>query len=190
MILGCAGVALTLEGTAAGIAIVALIALYSLARGISSVSAKDVLGKTIPKSKRGQLTGWAGSASGLIAIGSASFLFLDNSGQGSTHQYALYLLAASLLWWAAAAVNACVAEPKHKEASTGHSAGSLREQLALLKTDLSFRHFLIVRALAVGSGLSTPYIIALAHKQLGGAALWLGVFIIADGLAAMVSSPL
>jgi MFS family permease len=190
MILGCAGVALTLEGTAAGIAIVSLVALYSLARGISSVSAKDVLGKTIPKSKRGQLNGWAGSASGLIAIGSASFLFISSSSEGTTHQYALYLLAASLLWWAAAAVNARVDEPKHQEASDGHSTTGLREQLGLLKTDAPFRHFLIVRALAIGSGLSTPYIIALAHKQLGGASLWLGVFIIADGLAAMLTSPL
>jgi len=190
MILGCAGVALTLKGRAAGIAIVSLIAFYSLARSVSSVSAKDVLGKTIPKSKRGQLTGWAGSASGLIAIASASFLVLDNSGEGSTHQYALYLLAASLLWWAAAAVNAGVDEPKHRDDTNGHSTESLRGQLGLLKTDTLFRQFLIVRALAIGSGLSTPYIITLAHKQLGGESLWLGVFIIADGLAAMLTSPL
>jgi hypothetical protein len=34
MILGCAAVALTLEGTAAGVAIVSLIAFFSLARGL------------------------------------------------------------------------------------------------------------------------------------------------------------
>ncbi|MGB0744040.1 MAG: MFS transporter, partial [Opitutales bacterium] len=189
-IAGCAAVALTLTGRSAGITIVALIAVFSLARGISSVSAKDILGKTIPKSKRGQLTGWAGSVSGVIAIASAGFLLLYDASEGSTRQYAIFLGAASFLWCLAAAANARIQEPSGEtEESDGLLAG-LGEQIALLKEDAAFRDFLIVRALAVSSGLSAPYIISLAHTELGGATYWLGVFIIAEGLAAMLTAPL
>lgn len=189
-IAGCAVVALTLEGSAAGIAIVGLIAIFSLARGISSISAKDVLGKTIPKSKRGQLTGWAGSASGVLTIAAAGILLFQDGGEGSTRQYALYLSAAALLWWAAAFVNTRIVEPDSETEKPKNLWGGLGDQLTLLKKDAAFRNFLIVRALAVGSGLSTPYIISLAHDRLGGAAFWLGIFIIAEGLAAMLTAPL
>ena len=37
----------------AGWAVLLLLAIFSLARGFCSIAAKDVLGKTIPKSRRG-----------------------------------------------------------------------------------------------------------------------------------------
>ena len=86
------------------VAIVGLLVCFSLARGISSVTAKDVLGKTIPKSKRGQLTGWAGSASGIIAVVAAALLiFVDE--ERSITSYAIYLGIAAAIWWLAAFVH-------------------------------------------------------------------------------------
>ena len=49
-----------LDGVMAGWAIVGLLVVFSLARGLCSVSAKDVLGKTVSKSRRGILMGWGG----------------------------------------------------------------------------------------------------------------------------------
>lgn len=187
-IAGCAAVALTLTGVSAGLAIVACLVCFSLARGISSVTAKDVLGKTIPKSKRGQLTGWAGSASGLIAVVAAALLiFVDE--EKSITSYAIYLGAAAGIWWIAAFVHLGLAEPEGEVEKKTALGDGLLKQFGLLKTDENFRNFLIVRALAIGSGLSTPFIIALAHDRLGGAALWLGVFMIVEGLSATVTGP-
>lgn len=154
------------------------------------MSAKDVLGRSLPKSKRGQLTGWAGSASGAIAIGSAALLFVGGSGEDSTVKYAIFLAAAALLWWMAAAVNARIFEPASHEDSQESLTGGFRQQIGLLRDDVAFRDFLVVRALAVGSGLSTPFIVSLAYGRLGGGASWLGIFIIVEGLAAMLSGPL
>lgn len=39
--------------------VLGLLAIFSIARSLSSVSSKDVIGKTIPKQKRGQLSGQA-----------------------------------------------------------------------------------------------------------------------------------
>ncbi len=185
---GCAIAGLTLEGAAAGMAVLALIVLFSLARGISSLSAKDVLGKSLPKDKRGQLTGLAGSASGLIAIAAASGLFLSNGEADATGAYAGLLLGAALIWWTAGYLNLRIVEPEGESEKLPLTEG-LRGQLSLLKNDRGFRDFLFVRALAIGSGLATPYLISLAHSRLGGAAYWLGAFIIAEGLAAMLSGP-
>jgi len=110
-IAGCALVALNLRGVSAGVAIVALLVAFSLARGMSSVTAKDVLGKTIPKRKRGQLTGWAASASGLVAIVAACLLFFLDEGTESILGYAAYLGVAAFLWWLAALVHIRVEEP-------------------------------------------------------------------------------
>lgn len=188
-IAGCALVAITLSGTSAGVAILSLMTVFSLARGMSSIAAKDVLGKVIQKKKRGQLTGWAGSLSGAIVVFSTGFLFFYDAGSGTTAQYAIYLIAASLCWWAAAAVHFTLTESRSETSEKNDVFAELRRQLSLLRTDGDFRDFLLVRALAVGSGLSTPFIVTLAHERLSGVTLWLGVFIIAEGLAATVSSP-
>jgi len=58
-LIGMALAATTPEGTAAGFAILAMLVVYSLAHGLCSLSAKDVLGKTIAKSRRGRLMGSA-----------------------------------------------------------------------------------------------------------------------------------
>ena len=55
----------TLDGVAAGWAVLALVTLFSLARGICSVSAKDVLGKTVSKTRRGALMAYSAAATPL-----------------------------------------------------------------------------------------------------------------------------
>lgn len=64
-ILGIGAVVLLLEGKAAGFAILGLVIVFSIARGFCSVAYKDVLGKTVPMKKRGQLIGWTASAAGI-----------------------------------------------------------------------------------------------------------------------------
>ncbi|MDY6980182.1 MAG: MFS transporter, partial [Pseudomonadota bacterium] len=73
---GLSGVALALmavatgnlSGSTAGWAILGLLIIFSLARGLCSVSAKDVLGKTVSKGKRGTLMGWSAGISGLAVL--------------------------------------------------------------------------------------------------------------------------
>jgi hypothetical protein len=77
--------------------------VFSLARGFCSVAAKDVLGKTIPKRKRGQLTGLSASAAGLVTFGvGASLLFSQRDSQAAT--LGVLLAGAGVLWIAAASI--------------------------------------------------------------------------------------
>ena len=61
-------VALLSSGWLAGSLVLSLLAIMSLARGLCSISAKDVLGKTVPKRERGKVTGTGASWAGGIGL--------------------------------------------------------------------------------------------------------------------------
>jgi len=80
---GMALVAFFLRGWQAGVAIVSLLVAFSLARGLTSVASKDVTGKTIPKTRRGRLTGFTTALAGTLTLGLGGVLALRVSGDPS-----------------------------------------------------------------------------------------------------------
>jgi sugar phosphate permease len=187
-IVGIGFVAFRLEGAAAGWTILGLITLFSLARGFCSVSSKDVLGKTIPKRVRGQLTGWSASAAGLLTIGVGIVLMTPAASVGETDLIGLLLVGAGLLWVLAAVVYSLVAESPG-ETGGGRSVLQALAKLKLLATDKPFRRFVMTRALLMCSALSAPFYVALAQGHRGSTATVLGSFVAAAGLASLLSAP-
>jgi len=186
---GLAAVALWLQGAAAGWSVIALLVLFSLARGACSVAYKDVQGKTIPKTRRGRLGGWISSASGLAALAVGVALGALQPDAQQTGLVAGLLLGSALLWVLAGVAFARMIE---EPGATEGGANGLREAFAhldILRTDAHFRRFVSARALAMGSGLAAPFYLALAREDLGPALGWLGVFIAIEGMAALISSP-
>ena len=187
-IAGIGVVAMLLEGVAAGFAILGLITLFSLSRGFCSVAAKDVLGKTIPKPKRGQLTGWSASIAGLLSVGVGVVLMLPLAGDVDATTLGLLLIGAGALWLVAAALYSNVGEFAG-ETGGGRSAMEALAKLSLLANDKPFRRFVMTRALLMCSALSAPYYVALAQKNLGSPTYLLGAFVAAAGVAGLVSAP-
>lgn len=183
------GVALLLDGRTAGWLIVGLLALFSLARAFSSIAAKDVLGRTIPKTWRGQTTAWAASTAGLVTIGAGIALMGLSGSRDDAGQYAWIVLGASLLWLLAAAVYARMREFPDTEAADAAEADSAGMRLGLLKTDPLLRRFVITRCLLLCTALSAPFYVSLAQAALGSPARLLGAFLVASGLASLVSAP-
>jgi hypothetical protein len=183
-----AAVAFTLQGLAAGLAIVALLTLFSLARGACSIAYKDVQGKTIPKTRRGVLSGWIGSIAGALsmAVGLGLGLLPET---GSVSVFVGLLGGGAVLWVLAAwSFSRIVEFPGATDGGVNGMAEAFA-RLSLLRTDAPFRHFVIARALAMGSGLAAPFYVALARDALGEAVALLGAFILLEGLAGLVSSP-
>lgn len=193
-VFGIAWVAFSLTGAAAGWALVALLAIFSLARGLCSVAHKDVLGKTVPKSRRGRLSGLAAGVSGLLAVAVGLFMLLPQVMTGppawfdSALFYTLMLAFAGGLWLVAAAAFAVVREYPGASDGGGNAIRQALASLGLLRTDRPFRRFVIVRALLLCSALTAPYYVVLAT---GGEAdlSVLGLFILANGLASSLSAP-
>ncbi|MEE4173687.1 MAG: MFS transporter [Xanthomonadales bacterium] len=186
---GLAWIALALSGRTAGWAILGLVAAFSLARSLSSIASKDVVGKTIPKRRRGQLSGWAASVSGFLAVTAGFALSRVDGSQWDGGVLALLLLVAAGLWFLGAVAYAVVSEEPGETAggrSLGESIGSLR----LLVSDRDFRRFVVARALLMCSALSAPFYVALSQGSEDGSGLAaLGGFVIASGLASLVSGP-
>jgi hypothetical protein len=183
-----AAVAYTMQGLAAGMAIVALLTLFSLARGACSIAYKDVQGKTIPKTRRGVLSGWIGSIAGALsmAVGLGLGLLPDTA---SVSVFVGLLGSGAVLWLLAAWSFARIVEfPGATDGGVNGMAEAF-DRLGLLRTDTPFRHFVIARALAMGSGLAAPFYVALARDALGEAVALLGAFILLEGLAGLLSSP-
>ncbi len=188
-VFGMAAVAVTQTGTAAGFGLLGALVLFSLSRGLCSVASKDVLGKTVPKTRRGRVSGWSEFLAGLVTIGVGVLLLLDLREPGDMGTYLVLLAIAGGLWLVASASYAFIREFPGATEGGGNAITEGINRLRLLRDDQPFRNFVITRSLLLCSALSAPFFIMLAHERTEGALLVLGLFVIADGLASLVSAP-
>jgi len=182
-------IAASLTGSAAGMALLLALIVFSLARGLCSVASKDVLGKTVPKTRRGQVSGWSETLAGLITVGVGVALLLGPTEPGSMGTYMLLLACAAGLWLLAAGSYTLIREYPGATEGGGNALAEAVKRLRLLGEDRPFRHFVIARSLLLCSALSAPFFIMLAHENTEGTLLVLGLFVIADGLASLCSAP-
>ncbi|MFP4683448.1 MAG: MFS transporter, partial [Ectothiorhodospira sp.] len=181
--------ALTLSGVAAGWVIVALTVVFALARGMSSVASKDVLGKTISKQRRGTLMGYASAAAGAATLALGLWLTLQVGAGAGPGFFAVLLLTAAGLWLMAAAVFATLQEEPGATGGGGNALTEALRSLGLLRTDAPFRRFVLTRALLMSTALAQPFYVLLAQQQGDGGLPDLGMLILATGLAGTLSAP-
>ncbi|MBZ9540416.1 MFS transporter [Modicisalibacter tunisiensis] len=183
-----AALALLGHGGLGGALVLAVLVALSLARGLSSIATKDVLGKTIAKQRRGNLMGWSGSVAGAVTLAAGAVLMLFNDRPGEL-ALAVLLAVAALGWLVNAACAAAIREEPGATEGGESAWQSLGEGIARLRRDRAFQRFNLARALLLSSALALPYIALLGQHQ-GGAQLGgLGVLILVSGLAGMIASP-
>ncbi len=188
-VLGMAGVAASLEGTIAGFGLIGALIVFSLARGLCSVASKDVLGKTVPKTRRGRVSGWSEFTAGLVTLGVGAILLADLGEPGDMLVYLILLACAGGLWFLAAGSYTLIREFPGATEGGSNALSEALKRLRLLSEDRTFRNFVIARSLLLCSALSAPFFIMLAHQNTDGAMLVLGLFVMADGLASLLSAP-
>ncbi len=185
---GIAVAALTLEGTAAGIAVLAALVVFAGFRSLTSLTTKDVLGRTVDKGSRGRVTGTATTASGLVAI--MVGLGLRALGANApTWAFAALLGGAASMWLLAMVPFSRVDEPagEHDEEV---DTSAITDGLALLRDDADFRRFVLARTLLLVSALTPPYVISLAQSATGDSIAGVGPFVVAAGVAGLVGGRL
>ncbi|MGY3439435.1 MULTISPECIES: MFS transporter [unclassified Marinovum] len=172
--------ALTLTGWAAGLAICGALAGLAVSRAACSVSFKDILGKTVAKSRRGSVTGAAGSLSsaGVILLG---LLLLAGILRDQTAVVAAIALAA-MLWVSAGAMMMQLNE------SPSETAEQIRPDFSPLWHDSQLRRFILVRGLLVPTALAPPYLVLLAGQSGGLALDRLGILVLVSAAASFLSS--
>ena len=177
--------ALTSTGHQAGLTIITALVGFSVARGICSVAHKDVLGKTVSKTRRGRVSGISEMVAGLLTVAFALGLFLLQ--ERSLLLVVSMIAIASVLWMCSAALFAHVEE---QAGATEGGANALQEalgQFSLLWTHAEFGRFVLVRAALLGSALTAPYLVALASSSEDSAVQLLAVLLLAASLAGFLS---
>ena len=176
--------AATTRGAVAGWGILVALAGFALARSLTSIASKDVLGRTIPAGQRGQINGWATVASGLVAVTLGLALRLFGGDDGNATALAVLIGAGGLTWLVAATVFSRVEEPPAPE-PVDEDDGALATAARLLRDDPAFRHFVIARTLLLVSALAPPFVVTLAGRQGGAGLSGLGPFVLGSGLASL-----
>ncbi|TVQ61532.1 MAG: MFS transporter [Phycisphaerales bacterium] len=186
-LIGIAATAFTMEGPAAGAAIIGLLAVFAVARSVCSVTYKDVLGKTVSKATRGTATGSAATASAGVVLAFGALLSFGIIPL-TVPNVAIVLLVAAGCWLAAAALFATLAEAP---GSTEGGQSALRvavRQVGLLRTDAPLRRFIVTRGLLTATALAPPYVLAMSGVDGDNGLGRLGPFLIASATASLVSS--
>lgn len=180
--------AVTLEGPAAGGAILAALVVFALARSLSSFASKDVLGRTLAKGQRGQITGLAATGGGLAAVVVGGGLALAGRDDAEVTTLVWLLVAAAAAWVLAAAVFARVEEAPGDRAAGDDGPGPITLAVGYLRDDVPFRRFVVARSLLLVSALSPPFVVSLATARTDGVGLQgLGPFVLGNGIAALVA---
>lgn len=186
---GMAWASISLEGNAAGSAIIFMLVVFSLSRGICSVSAKDVLGKTVSKSRRGALMGWSASLCGVAVLAVGVWMSGVNLSDSGLSLFAGLLMAGGVLWILAAIIFSGIVEQPGATEGGGNALAVAIQQLQLLIDDEPFRRFVIARSLLLSVALAPPFYVLVTQQQTQGGLSGLGALIIANGLASSISAP-
>jgi hypothetical protein len=181
--------ALALPPLAAGLAIAALVLLFSVASGVGSVAFQDVTGKTVPKGQRGRLLANRATLGGALTLGAALFLRFGLEAGEALWPYLLLIAAAALLWALAALLFALVAEEPGAQEGGKNTLAEARRGLRLAGRVPAYRTFLTARALLLAVELAMPFFVLHAQALYGEALSALAVFVFAVGLANVLSSP-
>ena len=170
------------SGLAAGVVIVAALAVFSLGRCLGSIASKDVQGRTVPKGQRGQINGLATIASGIVALTLGLGIRLFGGEDLLAGQLAWLLVGGAACWVGVATVYAAIREPADTEAQPAPTVRRARRS--------DFRLFVTVRSLLLVSALSPPFVVTLAVSSGADGLAGLGSFILASGLAALLGGAL
>ncbi|MGD2057509.1 MAG: MFS transporter [Anaerolineales bacterium] len=183
-------VALVLQGTIAGLIILALLGIGSLSRGISSVAFKDVLAKTIPQGKRGTLLAIRATVGGLLALIAGLFMRTQFQGAHEIKTVVLLVGLTGVLWILGVVVIKFIAEEPGATEGARNSLEEARAGIELLRENSAFLRYVLARAFLLSIELSLPYYTLYARRFSNGDTGNLGVFIIAASFAQVVSSPI
>ncbi len=180
---------LSLSGVAAGVAVLGLVALFNVASGVASLSFKDVVAKTIPKGKRGQMLALRSSIGGALTLGAGIWMFTIVRSDDGAQSYFWLIAAAAALWVAAAALFARIREPAGATEGGRTPLAEIRQAWGFFRSDANLRRFIFTRGLLMAIPLAQPFFIVLGRGQIGDDASSLGIVVVAAGIANVVSSP-
>lgn len=185
---GMAATAFLLDGTTAVWTIVGLVAVFAIGRSAASVSYKDVLGKTVSKSRRGTVTGTAASVSAAVVLALGAGLATGIIPLSVT-TIGIGLLVAAGLWIAAGMLFLRLVETDGATGGGVDGVAAAVANLRMLRDDPQLGRFVTTRSLLTVTAIAPPYLLSLTDSS-GRDLASLGPFVVASSLATIVGGRL
>ncbi len=183
-------VALTLPPFAAGMLVATFLLIFSLARGVGSLSFQDVTGKTIPKGRRGRMLAARSMIGGLLTIAVGIGLKTMKSNDEAVAPALLLLFCGVLLWSFAALAFAAIREDPGATEGGRNAIAEARVGMSFVMGEPWYLRYLAARTALLSVEIAAPFYVLYVKERLPVQTGTLGVIIVAAGLAAALSSPI
>jgi MFS family permease len=118
------------------------------------------MGRTIPKTRRGRLSGYTAAVSGVLTVGVGALIGSQLTDTSPAWMFALLLAGAASLWLLAAVFMWRVSEAASDSDPPDSAFGKIWNRLRLIRQDSQLRRFLSVRGLLISTALAAPYYLA------------------------------
>ncbi len=183
-------VSLTFSPLGAGLIILTLFTLFSVASGTASIAFQDVLAKTIIKGHRGRLLASRALIGGLLTMAAGAILpILKNESRSDLMTVFALIVVGAGLWLIGAA---CFAVIRERAGETQGGRNPIHEMVIgidYFKRYAGFRRFLLARALLLSVELATPFYFLHASHSMDVNGGFIGQLVLAIGVAQVLSSP-
>ncbi len=155
--------------------------LTSLSSGLSGLSFLEVVGKTIPGRRMAEFFARRLAAGGAAAVAATLLVrwLVDDAGPLSFPlNFALLFGIAALFAYGALAAFSQVEEPADEVVQPPASwRMQTRRAWQILRTDLNYRRFLLLRTMLLVAGSAPPFFAVYVERRLGGPVSMVGVYL-------------
>ncbi len=182
-------VVLNSGGITAGVLILLLLGIFSIASGVASLAFKDVVAKTIPKGKRGQMLAMRATTGGILTLIAGVWINTTVKSDGNIWVFFGLIITAAVLWALAAIIFANIKEEKGATEGGKTPVKELTDAWSFFRKDANLRNFIFTRALLMAIPLAQPFFIIIGRQEVGSEVSSLGIIVVAAGIANIISSP-
>ncbi len=182
-------VVLNTGGITAGVLILLLLGIFSIASGVASLAFKDVVAKTIPKGKRGQMLAMRATTGGVLTLIAGVWINTTVKSDDNIWVFFGLIITAAILWALAAIIFANIKEAKGATDGGKTPVKELTDAWSFFRKDVNLRNFIYTRALLMAIPLAQPFFIIIGRQEVGSEVSSLGIIVVAAGIANIISSP-
>ncbi len=169
-----------------------LLTVRSLATGLSGLSFMDVVGKTIPATRRGSFFARRRFLGGILALGGGllvKYVLDERSGLPFPDNFALLFFLFFLTASVAMASFSLIVEPiEPVRRGSASLLGQFWRAIELLRGDINYRRFLATRLSLMAAEVAVPFYIIYAKQVLAIPAGMVGIYLIASTMMGILSN--
>ena len=166
--------------------------ISSLANGVGGLPFLEVIGKTIPPNRRGEMYAWRLGVGGALGIGGSVFVRWILSAN-SPFQYPRNYGILAIIFFGVASVslvifNRAVEYPDQHLQPRRNFWAQIKRGITILGREKNYRNLMIALSLLTISSAAIPFYAIFVQQELGGSKDWVGIYLAVIMATNMISN--